>query len=111
MTVVVETGAPASVPSLGVTVHRTLSPPMNAPDSVEPVPTEVVPINHSTVLRSKSASGSLKAVQLHVRVSVALGRLGVMESPETVGGAFEIVRLGEAAAVPSVVPSLGVVTH
>ena len=87
----VDFGVPLFVPSLGVTVQVTVSLPRNALESDVPVPTEEPPMVQLTVLLSKSPSGSVNLDQAQLSVSLATAGLGVIESPLTLGRAFEMV--------------------
>ena len=62
MVTAVEMGVPVAVPSSGVTVHTTSSPPTKPPASVVPVPTGLPPMVQEMVDASGSPSASVKPV-------------------------------------------------
>jgi hypothetical protein len=99
---------PLALPSSGVTVQVTVSPPakpLNNTGSVEESTPFIVQL---MIDWSISESASLKPDHAQVSVSVALAGLGLMETPAILGTLLEMVTVFDVTATPSSVPSFGV---
>ena len=86
MVVEADAEAPLISPSEGVTVHRTTSPRMNAPESVRDVPAATPSTVQAYDSVTESPSGSLAPEAVQVRVSDTVGDDGEIETDATIGG-------------------------
>src|ERR1041384_144581 len=107
------TAAPSAVPSLGVTVHVITSPLLkDAPVSVLAVcPAMVVPFFDQAKLKLTVSPSASAPTGVQVSVVVSYAVVDVSVTDVSVGALLEIVRVLEATALPSLVPSLGVTVH
>ena len=110
VTAAAATGAPASVPSVGVRVQATSWPRVNqALSRVAVVAATVTPstVQDVVVVRGASPSASVVAPGVHWRVSSTVGALGLRVALARTGGVFWMVSWAVAGG-PSPVPSVGV---
>ena len=100
--------APVALPSLGVAVQVTESPPTNAPAKVAPLPAATPSTVQAKVLASASPSGSEKPVTAQVKVLLTVAELGEIVTPVMLGAPLPTVTEAEDTAAPSSRPSVGV---